>query len=458
MRGNRILLVEDDSTYADALRSRLEADAFEVRSAASAEQGVNLLRAGVPDVLVLSLDLPHGSGLKMHEHLRDAGEASMPVIYLAADTAGRDAVRARSLGAVEVLERPIAPSRVADLARRLCTPTTGTTPRGRAAMRILVIEGDRRQRRLIEKCLMVPGRETIDITFGSTVAQACELIQRSRYDCVILDHHLVDGAGHDILEESEEHLLTTPVIGLAEDASSEVILEYVRAGCADFLLKGDVFRADVLRRRIAATMSRFQRRAMATIIDRRQLGDAIVESQERLISLARVDHLMGICNRAVFDDFHPSFHEEVTQRGGSYAVGMIDVDCFKDYNDGFGHAAGDEVLRRVATAIAASLRENDFVARYGGEEIVVLLDEVDRAEAMRVGERLRQSIYDENIPHAGSRPHGRVTVSIGLSIFDAPDFAPARLLLLRADEALYRAKESGRNCVQIAGHAPIAVP
>ena len=232
-----------------------------------------------------------------------------------------------------------------------------------------------------------------------------------------------------------------------------IALDYFRIGCTDFLLKREVLDADKLRRGVARAMARFHLRAMRTVIERRQLGDAVVKSQEGLIALARTDRLMGICNRGVFDDYFATQHAEAVGRHGSYALCMIDVDNFKKYNDTYGHAAGDEVLRVVARALRKTLRENDFIARYGGEEIVVLLDEVDLTNAASIGNRLRKLVSDKDVPHEGNDPHGRVTVSMGVAVFSAESCEAAADLIVRADQALYQAKDAGRNTVMVAGPA-----
>jgi diguanylate cyclase (GGDEF)-like protein len=188
---------------------------------------------------------------------------------------------------------------------------------------------------------------------------------------------------------------------------------------------------------------------MATIIERKQLADAILGSQEQLISMARIDALTGVCNRAVFDDVHPTFHTAAIEQNQPYAVVMIDVDRFKAYNDRYGHLAGDDALRNVATAVSSSLRDTDFVARYGGEELVVLLAEVTEEQAVAVTERLRRGV--ERLGLRNGAGDGPLTLSAGVAVMDPSMPKPPRELVLAADEALYLAKVAGRNRVQMAG-------
>jgi len=317
----------------------------------------------------------------------------------------------------------------------------------RGTLDILLVEADPEQCRIVADCLDAPGREHIQIEFVHTVKDARAAVRRQKYNCVLVCHELPDGRGIDFLEEVGEELLTTPVIGLSASGDTADPIEYLRAGCVDFFYKHEVLDADKLRRGIAQAMSRFHRRAMGTVIERRQLGDAVIKSQEGLIALARTDRLMGICNRAVFDDYFPTHHSEAAGRQGYYALCMIDVDNFKKYNDRYGHAAGDDALRKVAQALASTLRENDFIARYGGEEIVVLLDEANAENAANVGERLCRLVRAAELPHEENQPHGFVTVSVGIAVCGPGRSETPPEVLRRADAALYRAKDAGRNAV-----------
>ncbi|MHC4107552.1 MAG: diguanylate cyclase domain-containing protein [Planctomycetota bacterium] len=310
---------------------------------------------------------------------------------------------------------------------------------------MLAVDGDPRDRERIRECLNVPGRELVHVTFAHTIKEACRLAREFRYDCILLDHELPDGRGLDLLAQGNECLLTTPVIALSTSDDGWIPVEYFRAGCIEYFDKREVLQGDALRRGIARAMASHHRRVMAALIERRRLGDAIVTSQEGLITLARSDPQTGICNRAVFDDYQPTYHEEVARRGGTYALCLIAIDKLKSYADQCGRAAGGELLRAVAETLTSSLRENDFIARYGDDQIVLLLDSVSVGTARIVTDRLRQRIFDLSIPHELNTPHRRVTVSVGVGVFDAAFSTTAITVMLSADDALYEAKEAGGN-------------
>ncbi|HZW47863.1 MAG TPA: diguanylate cyclase, partial [Microvirga sp.] len=178
------------------------------------------------------------------------------------------------------------------------------------------------------------------------------------------------------------------------------------------------------------------------------------EVEAELAVLATTDGLTGLANRRTFDSRLEIEWLRASRDGTSLSLLLIDVDQFKAYNDIYGHQQGDECLRRVAGTIADGLRRpGDFVARYGGEEIVVLLPDTDVEGAAKVAEKIRAAVEALAMHHEANAPSYTLTISIG-SVTQAPAFErshtdPARLINM-ADKALYQAKQNGRNRVAIA--------
>jgi diguanylate cyclase (GGDEF)-like protein len=175
---------------------------------------------------------------------------------------------------------------------------------------------------------------------------------------------------------------------------------------------------------------------------------------ERVENLAATDGLTGLFNRRYFEGALKRELARADRSRGSLALLLLDIDHFKSFNDTYGHAMGDLVLKKVATTLERCLRKADVLARFGGEEFVVLLPQVDAAGALDSAERIRAALETSGI-HPGG-PRKAVTVSVGLAMF--PDHAESADDLLRiADEALYRAKDGGRNRVESAP-SPVATP
>jgi len=172
---------------------------------------------------------------------------------------------------------------------------------------------------------------------------------------------------------------------------------------------------------------------------------------ERVESLAATDGLTGLFNRRYLDGALERELARADRNSSSLALLLLDIDHFKSFNDTYGHAMGDLVLKKVATTLQRCLRQADVLARFGGEEFVVLLPQVGERGAVESAERIRVALERSGI-HPGG-PRKQLTVSIGLAMLrDHADSSEA--LLRAADEALYRAKDAGRNRVVVA-QAPV---
>jgi diguanylate cyclase (GGDEF)-like protein len=176
-------------------------------------------------------------------------------------------------------------------------------------------------------------------------------------------------------------------------------------------------------------------------------GARLAATVVQLHDLAQRDPLTGLANRRAID----AQLEALSEKGEPFAVIMVDVDIFKAFNDRYGHVIGDDCLRRVAAMLRASLRcPSDQVARFGGEEFVVVLPQTSVENGRIMAERMRLAVCGLRIPHAGS-PERVVTISAGVSGASAP--ASAAEMLSGADSALYRAKSLGRNRVEVTGES-----
>jgi diguanylate cyclase (GGDEF)-like protein len=186
------------------------------------------------------------------------------------------------------------------------------------------------------------------------------------------------------------------------------------------------------------------------IRDRMRLAE-LTDANARLELLARTDPLTGVANRRWMTEMLSRLWDETRDRRARNAMLMCDVDHFKQLNDSLGHGEGDRCLVKVAGIIQSSLRdERDHVARYGGEEFLVLLRNVNEQEAAVVAERIRSRVEAASLPNLLSTTGPYVTVSIGVSVAPQDDpLIAADALQRQADEALYRAKQDGRNRVSI---------
>jgi diguanylate cyclase (GGDEF)-like protein len=171
--------------------------------------------------------------------------------------------------------------------------------------------------------------------------------------------------------------------------------------------------------------------------------------------LASLDGLTKIANRRRFDDHLEHQWRQMVREHEPLSIILCDIDCFKQFNDAYGHPAGDDCLKQVAQALNDTLnRPHDLVARYGGEEFAAILPQTSRSGALRVAERMQAAIAKLKIAHAHSPVHPSITLSIGVATTIPTPARSPRSLLDEADQFLYGAKQQGRNRILHQSHTP----
>jgi len=175
------------------------------------------------------------------------------------------------------------------------------------------------------------------------------------------------------------------------------------------------------------------------------------ESNAILQRLSTMDGLTGISNRRHFDETLALQWRSSLRQHTTLSLILLDIDFFKKYNDGYGHQGGDDCLKEVAKTLSETIqRPCDFIARYGGEEFVAILPNTDARGAALMAEQMRANVQAKNIPHAYSSVASHVSISLGVAAMQANESATPADLIAKADAALYKAKETGRNRYMIA--------
>ncbi|WP_258801537.1 sensor domain-containing diguanylate cyclase [Halomonas sp. DQ26W] len=185
---------------------------------------------------------------------------------------------------------------------------------------------------------------------------------------------------------------------------------------------------------------------MFDISERKQNEEKLLRLQRELEELSYQDGLTGVANRRLLDSVLESEWASARRAGLPLSFIMLDIDCFKQYNDHYGHLVGDDCLRRVAHILGSSLlRPRDLLARFGGEEFALVLPETDLEAARQVAERCRAAISDAAIAHRASDVSHLVTASMGVATAKPADGGTPASLVEQADRRLYRAKQNGRD-------------
>jgi two-component system chemotaxis response regulator CheY len=290
-------------------------------------------------------------------------------------------------------------------------------------MKILIAEDQALAALLLRRILERMGH---DATVAPDGEQAWEIIRRGDASLLISDWMMPQLDGPELCRRiraaSGDRYIY--IILLTSRDRREDRLEGLRAGADDFLIKPPDPDELAIRLQIAE-------RILA-------VHDQLARQNERLAELAAVDELTGTKNRRRFREDLELLFSQADRLGSPLSLIMLDLDHFKEYNDSFGHLAGDEVLQWVGSALRAAVRGHDVVARYGGEEFVMLLPGTDDEAALEVAERLRAAIASRPWPHR------RMTASLGVSTA-GPTTSDAAVLVDQADRALYQSKQAGRN-------------
>ena len=285
--------------------------------------------------------------------------------------------------------------------------------------RIMVVDDDEQLRKLLEKRFKACGFEAI--SFESAVL-ALEAFGSVLPDLVIMDVNMPGKDGIEACRELTREYPDTPVIFLTAAGSVDDKLKGFEVGGQDYIAKP--FHFEELLARIHAAL-RIKR-----------ARDEAVQKADNYKTLSITDPLTKLSNRRYFDIRFAEELEKSSRHGQLLACLMIDIDKFKSINDTYGHEAGDEVLKKVSSAIKSGTRTSDFAARYGGEEFVVVMTQTDLTGAIQTAERIRTAISNLDVS-----PLPCVTASIGVATGVTAE------ILTNADTALYEAKRSGRNKV-----------
>lgn len=320
-------------------------------------------------------------------------------------------------------------------------------------MLVLIADDESTTRLLLAEAIR---RHDHEVLLAEDGEQAWELYREHRPHVVLTDRHMpgldgvtlvrrirtLDGSNSD---HHQAYVVLVTVLGAQEE-----ILEGMHAGADDYLARPvDTFE---LQTRLIA--------AERTAALHHRLADTAAELEQAnadLNRLARTDQLTGLGNRRRLDEDLAALHARAVRYGDAYAIALADIDHFKPFNDTYGHPEGDRALQAVANSLQATSRAVDGVYRYGGEELAVLLPATGLQPAAQAAERLRAEIEALGIEHH-AQPDGRevLTMSVGVAAFPTGGGTDPDDVLAQVDEALYRAKNDGRNCVAV--HDPRRPP
>ncbi|MBM9538691.1 diguanylate cyclase domain-containing protein [Desulfobulbus alkaliphilus] len=273
-------------------------------------------------------------------------------------------------------------------------------------------------------------REDYTLLAAASGTRALELAKGEKVpDLILLDIMMPAMNGYEVCRQLKNDPKTKdiPVIFITARSDSEDEAMGLDLGAVDYIAKP--FNNAVVRARVRTHLK-------------------LKTHTDMLEKLAMVDGLTGVANRRSFDRALEMEWRRTARSGQAVSIVMIDIDHFKEYNDHYGHGAGDDILQRIAGTLSTVIKRlSDLLARYGGEEFVVLLPETDAGGAGMLADSIRQAVVDLALPHDFSPVAKHITISAGYATQRASPNCSPRHLLGAADQALYTAKKTGRNRV-----------
>ncbi|HKR62683.1 MAG TPA: diguanylate cyclase [Thermoanaerobaculia bacterium] len=296
---------------------------------------------------------------------------------------------------------------------------------------IAIVDDDAAIRRLVRLFLRRAGFETLEVTTGEEARAA---LTTEEWDLAILDRRLPDMDGVVLAHElkSNADFRTRYIIMLTGEDEQKDKVEGLELGADDYITKP--FQYPELLARI---------RAGKRIVD---LQKELMETNKRLELLSITDGLTKLHNHRYFQDELARAFDESQRYQRPLSLAMIDIDFFKKINDTYGHAVGDDVLKRAAALFRESVRSTDLVARYGGEEFAVMMPETELRDGCAFAEKIRTLI--EQTPLETQAGPVQATITIGIASVPHTRTHTPKELIIAADRALYRGKKNGRNQVQ----------
>jgi two-component system cell cycle response regulator len=448
----RVLVVDDILSNVKLLEAKLTAEYFDVMSAFNGLECLAKMEETIPDIVLLDVMMPGMDGFEVCRRIKsNPRTAHVPVVMVTALDQPSDRVAGLEAGADDFLTKPVDDAalfaRVRSLVRlKMMTDelrmreSTGqsmglidpaeTLLDANPTGRLLVIEDRAESVAWFESAL----KGAHEVSAVDTFEEALVRVKGGDYDLIVVSLGMRGFDGLRLCSQlrSLPEGRNVPILVIVSDGDRRKLTQALEMGVNDYLTR------PVDKNELTARVR--------TQLRKKRYSDRLRHNVQLSLEMAITDQLTGLHNRRYMARHLDNLLSNARRGERPLAFVIMDIDHFKQVNDTHGHDIGDEVLKEFAGRIAANTRGIDLACRYGGEEFVVVMPDTDVASAYAIAERLRQTV--EANPIRISRAPGllNVTISIGIARMEGADDT-ADALLHRADQALYRAKRSGRNRV-----------
>jgi two-component system cell cycle response regulator len=450
----RVLVVDDLVPNLKLLEARLSAEYFDVVTATNGPEALKICESGGCDIVLLDVMMPGMDGFEVCRKLKaNPATLHLPVVMVTALDQTADRVRGLEAGADDFLTKPIDEialiARVRSLARlkfvidelrnRAATSANlgvteavrHTLDEGLGGRILLVDDRPNSSQRTVEAL-----RGAYDVDVNIDAHEALFRATEQNYQVIIVSLGLARFDGLRLCSQlrSVDRTRHTPLLMIADLEDRQRILRGLDLCVNDYLIR-PVDKNEMIAR-------------VKTQVRHKRYADSLRTNLQAAMELAVVDPLTGLNNRRYLEPHLAALLEQASLRGRPVSVMMLDIDHFKHVNDTYGHDAGDQLLKYFSARVKRSVRGADLMCRLGGEEFVVVMPDTNLSTAEIVGERIRAAVAGSPFPLENDVQTISVTVSIGVA--ESPGDEPPNALLKRADQALYRSKNGGRNKVTAA--------
>lgn len=447
----RILVVDDSVPNVKVLKSMLPDDVYEVTEAYNGKQALDAVASSLPDVIFLDIMMPDMDGYEVTRRLKaDPETAHVPIVLVTALDGMEDRVQGLNLGAEDVLVKPV--NRVEVLARARSMVRLGeyqkqlsireqaagsfsmdqaqtVTVRARKRPSVLMVEDNERD---VELFLANFRGGDFDVEVAVDGRQALRRMEEKEFDLVLLDLLLPDIDGLALLDriKETEGSKSPQVLIMTAISDLETRLKGIEQGADDYLVK------PVHPRELQARIQ--------VLLRKKGYIDSLRADYRSALNSAITDDLTGLYNKAYLNRYLDLEIRRSQRHKYPVSLVMADIDDFKHYNTRFGHLVGDLVIREVASVLKSSFRDVDLVARFGGDEFVVVLPYCSARELDEIVNRVRNAVSDHPFPTEEDLLPGSVSISTGTATCPG-ETSNAQDLIKKADDQLLRAKQERKT-------------
>ena len=445
----RILVVDDILPNVKLLEAKLSAEYYDVITACNGFEALEIAAKQSPDLILLDVMMPGMDGFEVCTKLKaNPVTQHIPVVMVTALDQPEDKVRGISVGADDFLTKPVEDlplmARVKSLTR-LKMMTDELRMRQNTETRFGIVSNNETDK-IEGNVLIVESNRTIAEKMLRHLPQGCQgfieqdpehvmvALQKREFALVIVSLNLegFDGLRICSMIRSSEAFRRLCLIASGEDSDNMKLVRALDLGVNDFIRRPIDYNEYVAR--------------VKSQIKRYHYSERLRRHVENSVEYAVIDAMTNLYNRRYLNMHLDNLCQKAYEGGKPLSVAILDIDYFKSVNDTYGHDVGDEIIIEFAHRLQNQIRNFDLGVRYGGEEFVVVMPETDLAQASVVAERIRNNIFKK--PFTARIPSGSldITCSIGVARL-SPEGEPPEQFLKRADAALYRAKQTGRNRV-----------